>query len=273
MKRTLKQELEYNNQPQYKGSNYPSIEGITYGGSCPLPTHNATKWKMLNGGYGAEQQKIAQERVHKNLRWLNNSYESEAEEHEEFIEEKPELSELEKALARIEELEKANVEKDKIIKKLKNQSPVNSEDIISKKEVEKIIEENNKRFKEVEEENLFKDKIMANQKKEIQHSEQIKKMQSDHIAELLEDKADLREQVKFLKTDVIELKEGFKTKEIDIKDLKELNFSKDKKIDELQIKMQEMLLHHSENNSSGFELIDEHVNISGAHNVENEEII
>jgi hypothetical protein len=255
MKRTLKQELEYSYQPQYKGSNYPSISGITYGGSCPLPTHNATKWKMLNGGYGAEQQKTAQEKVAKNIRWLNNSFNSQTElednnesqnnleiENNDFTKineprEQSEITELERALARIKELEELNKQKDD--------------------EIDKIVKTNNENMEELLQENMKKSNLLEEQNNIIQ--EQLQTMKNKDLENKIlknndtfqkEQISELKEEKKFLREKVIK-------QDIKLDKFEEKCEQKDEKIDELQKLLHELNLKDNPKSSenSSFEMV------------------
>lgn len=219
------------------------------------------------------------------------------------IKKEVELSELEKALARIKELEKANAEKDKMLEKRdnfidkqdkqikeleeKNKNALDNDEVLkrvneNKEIISQLSQENTEKdivMNKMEEDSLEKDKLIQDKNKiiedkermidmhkiEIKHSEQIKKMQLDNISELKDYNLTLKERV-------TEWKDVSKIKDTNIKELKELNFTKDKKIDGLQIKVQE-LLHPSETTSNnGFEVINYNVDLGGDNNIGNDEI-
>ena len=250
MKRTLKQELEYSYQPQYKGSNYPSISGITYGGSCPLPTHNATKWKMLNGGYGTEQQKTAQEKVAKNIRWLNNSFNSQTElENNDFAKtnepkEQSKMTELERALARIKELEELNKQKDDKINEIIKTNNDNMKDLVQ----ENIEQSNSLEQKDNlldKQNNIIQEQLQTMKNKDLENKmlKNNDTFQKEQISELKEDKKFLREKV--IKQD------------IKLDKFEEKCEQKDEKIDELQKLLHELNLKDNPKSSenSSFEMV------------------
>lgn len=302
MKKNLKQDLENYTQPKYFVNSY-TTGNITYGGSCPDPRHNATKWKMLNGGYGAEQQKIAQERVDKNIRWLNNSYDSKAEESEEeqeleeIQEEKPQsnMTELEQALARIKALEEANKQLTQENQQLKQQAPSNKDNSMDKSEVQEIVKKLQEDFAEVKkeseaknqiiekqaEENRAKDEIiekqatkLSAQDEKIKANAEIKKIHLDQISELKEDKKYFKDEAKNLKT---ELKGSYtKNQELQkkVQDGNMISEIQKNEINSLKEQLSKFSLFdnnsgNNENNiSESFQVVDTSGNDSGLNNLD-----
>ena len=134
-----------------------------------------------------------------------------------------------------------------------------------KKEVElSELEKALARINELEKANAEKDKMLEKRDNFIDK-------QDKQIKELEEKNKNALDNDEVLKR-VTEWKDVSKIKDTNIKELKELNFTKDKKIDGLQIKVQE-LLHPSENTSNnGFEVINYNVDLGGDNNIGNDEI-
>lgn len=231
----------------------------------------------------------------------------EAEKHEEKpVEKKEELSELEKALAKIKELEKANAEKDKLLEK-QEYTLEKKDNIIDKQEKsllekDEIIKElkNNPpkenpsdyenlkdtlpdlldKVKGSEEESLAKDKIIEDRDRTIEGKDKDNIVLSDKLSKEISINQDNRGLIQELREDKKHFKNKVDILEVKLEKFSEISEHKDKKIDELQTKVQDLILHNnSSNNNSEFVVLgnsiaeEHHLNISGEHNVEHEDLV
>ena len=164
------------------------------------------------------------------------------------------MTELEKALAEIKALKEVNAAKDLEITRL-------SQSMVTREEVEQLINIEKQNVEAAKDRAKEKDAIIAEQNKDLEHSHQIKEMQTKEIHELRQDKIELREQVKEHKDLAQEWKIIVKEKSESIqKTIEELTIEK-AKVSEL---VQKFVVHnHDSHGISSFSIIDqEHVDVS-----------
>jgi hypothetical protein len=185
------------------------------------------------------------------------------------------MTELEKALAEIKALKEVNAAKDLEITRL-------SQSMVTREEVEQLISENRENIQKMGEEltkirqdNAEKDgvieeqiKTIVEQNKDIEHSHQIKEMQTKEIHELRQDKVELREQVKEHKDLAQEWKIIVKEKSESLqKTIEELTIEK-AKVSELVQKFG--VNNHHDGSSSWSKLEQEEISNAGEGGLENE---
>ena len=161
------------------------------------------------------------------------------------VQEIPQMSELDKALAKIKKLEDEN-------KALK-------EDSIDNQELEQIIQANKDENVALTEKSLIKDNLIKDKdnlikdvSKDLIHSKEIKATQVAHIQELQEDKSNLKIQVNDWK-DVAKAKDcSIEKLDNDIEQLQlKLAVFEDKNTD-LNIKLQDLMLNNNVSDNSSF---------------------
>ena len=185
------------------------------------------------------------------------------------------MTELEKALAEIKALKEVNAAKDLEITRL-------SQSMVTREEVEQLISENRENIQKMGEEltkirqdNAEKDGVIAEQiktiveqNKDIEHSHQIKEMQTKEIHELRQDKVELREKVKEHKDLAQEWKIIVKEKSESLqKTIEQLTIEK-AKVSELVQKFG--VNNHHDGSSSWSKLEQEEISNAGEGGLENE---
>ena len=160
------------------------------------------------------------------------------------------MTELEKALAEIKALKEANAAKELEIANM-----------VSREEAEQLINIEKQNVEAAKDRAKEKDAIIAEQNKDLEHSHQIKEMQTKEIHELRQDKIELREQVKEHKDLAQEWKIIVKEKSESLqKTIEELTIEK-AKVSELTQKIG--AYNHDSHGISSFSMIEqEHVDVS-----------
>jgi len=148
----------------------------------------------------------------------------------------PPMSELERALARIKELEETNAAKDLKIANM-----------VSREEIEQIVKANKEEMEKITKENTEKD---------LEYSNQIKNKQVKEIEKLLQDKLELREQVNEHKDLTQEWKEIAKEKKELSQKLVEDLVSKNKQISQLEDQLKQ--LHLPNLSEESYEVLENH---------------
>jgi len=166
------------------------------------------------------------------------------------------MTELEKALAEIKALKEANAAKELEIANM-----------VSREEVEQLISENRENIQkmgeeltEIRQDNAEKDRVIAEQNKDLEHSHQIKEMQTKEIHDLREDK-------KELKLEKYEWKAKYEAKDESLqKTIEELTIEK-AKVSELT---QKIGVHNHDGSSSWIQLEQEEIPNLGEGALENQ---
>jgi len=175
----------------------------------------------------------------------------------------PPLTELEKALAEIKALKEANAAKDLKIANMVSKEEVEQLINIEKQNIEVVKDREKEKddiIQKVTKENAEKDRVIAEKDKDLEHSHQIKEMQTKEIHDLREDK-------KELKLEKYEWKAKYEAKDESLqKTIEELTIEK-AKVSELN---QKIGVHNHDGSSSWIQLDQEEIPNLGEGALENQ---